>query len=219
MPPVRADRARDAVPRMTRTRLAVASRGTARIGFAVVLLSIALAVVAFVGSSLYAQYGPPRTEVNTIGWAERTLSYSGSDCAECHAVEAAAAARADHGDVICETCHPPPVHPGNSTVADPQLAASVNALCGACHAAVAGRPAAFAQVALVEHYRGAACLSCHEPHTAAAITPPDVTHPLAKLPACVTCHSPGGLKRFPAGHQAADDAICRTCHLRRAVDP
>lgn len=206
----RVRRQRDLVPRARLVRLGWRA---ARIGIAMVVVSLVLAVGAFAVTTLYGQYGGPRTDASALAWAERAAVYSISDCRECHGEQAATTAAASHADLICETCHVPTVpHPGPVTGVVQALDTETSAVCTTCHAEAAGRSIRFPQVDPGGHYPGAVCLQCHDPHTATADYPPDVTHPLAKLPACTTCHAPDGLKRFPAGHQLAPDVVCLGCH-------
>jgi hypothetical protein len=94
------------------------------------------------------------------------------------------------------------------------LAKPTAAMCVLCHQRVPGRPAAFPTVDLAAHYAGASCLGCHDAHTATAVKPPDISHSLDNLPACITCHKPNGLKPVPDGHVEAQDSVCQTCHKR-----
>jgi hypothetical protein len=185
----------------------------AKIGIAMIVTSLVLAVGAFAATTLYTQYGAPRADTNALAWAGRAVTYSISDCRECHREQAAAEAAAAHADLICETCHvPSATHPGSVPGVVQALGAETSAVCVTCHAEASGRPIRFPQVDPGGHYPGAVCLQCHDPHTAVAVSPPVVTHPLQKLPVCTTCHAPGGLKRFPAGHQPAPDSVCLGCH-------
>jgi hypothetical protein len=95
-----------------------------------------------------------------------------------------------------------------------EIEAPDEALCAICHEQSPAKPIAFAQVDLEAHYSGAACLGCHDAHSADAVRPPDISHSLARLPACVTCHAPEGLKPVPVGHEETDDLACRSCHKR-----
>jgi hypothetical protein len=184
-----------------------------RIGIAMVALSLVLAVGALAATTLYAQYGPPRTDASALAWADRPEIYAINDCRECHEAQVATVSEADHADLICETCHLPTVsHPGPVPGVVQALDTESSAVCATCHAKAAGRSIRFPQVDPAAHYTGPVCLQCHDPHTGVADTPPDVTHPLAKLPDCTTCHAPEGLKRFPAGHQLAADSVCLGCH-------
>jgi hypothetical protein len=205
---------------MPRGHLLSATRRAAKIGVAMLVVSLVLAAGAFATSTLYGQYGAPRTGASALAWAGRTVVYSITDCRECHSGQAAAEATAGHADLICETCHVPSVaHPGNVAGTVQPQTSQTSALCAACHAEAAGRPIRFPQVDPVRHFPGAVCLQCHDPHTTAAATPPDVVHPLQNLPPCTTCHAPGGLKRFPAGHQPAADNVCLGCHQTRRLAP
>lgn len=215
--PRRARRLRDLA---MRNHLVRAGWKVTRIGVAMVAVSLALAVGAFAAASLYSQYGAPRTNASALAWADREEIYAITDCRECHGEQAATVRAASHADVICETCHLPTVpHPGPVPGVVQALDTETSAVCAACHAEASGRSIRFPQVDPGGHYPGAVCLQCHDPHTAAADSPPDVTHPLAKLPACTTCHAPEGLKRFPAGHQLAPDVVCLGCHRTMRREP
>lgn len=197
----------------TRRRLRRLSLSATRAVVLTAFVSVVLAAGAFAASTLYAQYGAPRTHASAAAWIDRAATYDRTNCRQCHGTEAAAEASAAHADLICETCHVPSVaHPGTVPSVMRALPPPTSAICASCHARAAGRPAAFPQVPISQHYPRADCLRCHDPHTSAAAVPPEVPHPLANLPACVTCHAPGGLKRFPAGHQPAADDVCRSCH-------
>jgi hypothetical protein len=201
---------RDLVPRGRVVRLGWRA---ATIGIAMLAVSLVLAVGAFATTTLYGQYGGPRADVNALAWADRAAIYSITTCRECHEAQAAVVTAASHADLICQTCHVPTLpHPGPVSGVVQALDTQTSALCATCHREAAGRPIRFPQVDPGAHYPGALCLQCHDPHTAAADSPPDVTHPLEKLPACTTCHAPEGLKRFPAGHQVAPDNVCLGCH-------
>ena len=200
-------------PRLPRFPLARRAWRLARIGIAMVAASLFLAVGAFATTTLYAQYGGPRTEASTLAWADRAAIYATGECRECHEQQATTVEAGSHTNVICETCHLPTVpHPGPVSGVVQALDTETSAVCSTCHADAYGRSIRFPQVDPAGHYRGAVCLQCHDPHSALADTPPDVTHPLAKLPDCTTCHSPEGLKRFPTGHQLAPDVVCLGCH-------
>jgi hypothetical protein len=204
----------------TRGRLVRPVLRAGRIGLALVAVSLLLAVGAFATTTLYGQYGPPRTGASALAWADREEIYAVNDCRECHGRQATTVATASHADLICETCHVPTVkHPGPIAGVVQALDTETSAVCATCHAAASGRSASFPQVVLDSHYTGALCLQCHDPHSGTADTPPVVTHPLTKLPGCTTCHGPAGLKRFPTGHQSAPDAVCLSCHRKGGVAP
>lgn len=207
-------------PRLPHSLLARRVWRAARIGTAMVVASVLLAGGAFATTTLYGMYGGPRTEASTLAWAGRPAVYATGDCRECHEAQTTKLVAGSHGDVICETCHLPTVpHPGPVPGVVQALDTETSAVCSTCHAEASGRSIRFPQVDPANHYRGAICLQCHDPHTALADTPPDVTHPLAKLPDCTTCHSLQGLKRFPTGHQLAPDVVCLGCHRTTARVP
>ena len=122
-------------------------------------------------------------------------------------------------NIMCESCHGPlaenaataPVEaePGSLGIAVPD-----EALCAICHEQSPAKPVAFAQVDLAEHYAGGRCLNCHDSHSADAVRPPEISHSLARLPECITCHAPAGLKPIPEGHVESSDAACQGCHKR-----
>lgn len=176
-------------------------------------VSLALAAGAFAATTLYGQYGAPRTDASALAWAGRATVYSITGCQDCHRAQAATKAGAAHASLICETCHIPTVsHPGSVSGVVQAMDTQTSTVCATCHAIASGRSIQFPQVDPGKHYPGAACLQCHDPHSAAADSPPVVTHPLQQLPDCTTCHAPDGLKRFPAGHRLAPDSVCLGCH-------
>lgn len=221
-------RDRAAAFRSAARRLRPASRASlARWIVVVTALGVGLAVTLLVlgaaFSVFYGEYGFHPAE-NARSWAALTPAYADSSvCQRCHAPEYAPWVASPHRTVVCESCHGPlaahaaevsPDAPAGSVV----LAKVPDGICVACHEQVIGRPLAFPQVELTKHYAGASCLWCHNPHNAEAVHPPDIPHALDRLPACVTCHVPGGLKPVPVGHVESSDAVCRTCHARPASD-
>lgn len=185
-------------------------------------LAVAVLVLGAAFSLFYAEYGFHPQE-NARSWAALTPAYADAAvCQRCHQPEYTPWVASRHRTVVCESCHGPlaghaaetsPDAPPGSVV----LARVPDGICVTCHARVVGRPLAFPQVDLATHYAGASCLWCHDPHDATAVRPPDIPHSLDRLPACVTCHVPGGLKPVPVGHVESSDAVCRTCHLRPAA--
>ena len=180
-----------------------------------VVASVALGTAAFVAASFYAQYGAVRNTPNAQAWGGLTPRFAGQAiCTSCHAPEAGAQDASIHVDVSCEACHgPAAAHSASDAAARATvLARPTSAICATCHAATAGRPAAFPQVDPATHFAGGQCLRCHDPHSIVAVRPPTVSHPLANLPECTTCHAPDGLKKIPTGHEIVGDAICLSCH-------
>jgi hypothetical protein len=206
---------------LVRTRAAIVRlrRPVLVVGGVAVLATI-LGVGAFAASSFYGQYGAPRTPVSVSSWQLRPASYLASDCRGCHSDAAAVTVGQPHAGLLCETCHVPSVaHPGPVTGVVQMLPAAQESDCIACHATLPGRPQDFAQVVVDEHYAGAECLACHDPHTSTAVKPREVVHPLANMPPCATCHAPLGLKSYPANHEPAADEVCLACHRVGASGP
>jgi hypothetical protein len=183
------------------------------------VLVVGFVAVAVVVPWVYGEYGF-HPEENARTWAALTPQYADAAvCQRCHETEYAAWQGERHASVTCESCHGPlaehaataprEAEPGSLGLTMPD-----EGLCVVCHEASPAKPAAFKQVDLAEHYPGGACLGCHDSHSADATRPPDISHSLARLPACVTCHAPSGLKPVPAGHVDTSDANCRACHKR-----
>jgi Cytochrome c554 and c-prime len=192
-------------------------------GIGGVALAAVLAVGAVAGISwAYGTYGYHPAE-NAQSWAALTPQYGlSSTCQSCHAPEYAKWDTAKHASVDCGTCHGPLAeHAATATANAAEVGTSAVAiqpptadLCVLCHEQVPGRPSGFPVVELSAHYGGAPCLGCHDSHAATAVRPPDISHELANLPACITCHKPAGLKPLPIGHEEAADSVCQTCHKR-----
>ncbi len=183
----------------------------------VAVMTISAMAILVVIPRVYDEYGF-HPEQNARSWAALTPQYADSAlCQRCHAREYAPWQAAKHAAVTCESCHGPLAeHAATAPVTAPAGSLAIekpsDGLCAVCHAAVTGRRLTFPQVDLTKHYAGAPCLGCHDSHATTALRPPDISHSLANLPACVTCHRPAGLKPVPVGHEEGPDAVCRTCH-------
>lgn len=185
----------------------------------VVVVSVALGTTAFVTATFYGQYGAVRNGPNARAWAALAPRIAGPAlCTSCHATQAHAQDASIHVNVSCEDCHGPAAAHSSSTAAARAtvLTEPTSGICVTCHAATAGRPKTFPQVDPSGHYRNGVCLRCHDPHSIVAVRPPTVSHPLANLPECTTCHSPDGLKKVPTGHEIVGDPICLSCHRPEA---
>ncbi len=194
-----------------------AARTGFRAAVGVAVISVVMGGAAFAASSLYQRYGVPHIQVDARAWMGRATTYSLDACLQCHGDISAAREAGAHADLICQACHVPSVaHPGSVPGVLVHLPVLGSSICVTCHGTTPGREPGFPQVDPSDHYRGAACLRCHDPHTAAASRPPEVTHPLAGLPTCTTCHAPDGLMKTPADHELADDAVCLSCHASGA---
>lgn len=190
-----------------------------KVGIVMAVATVALGVAAFVAASSYEQYGAIRNTPNADAWARLTPSFAGQAiCSSCHAPETTTQDASIHVNVSCENCHGPlAAHSASQTAArDLSPGKPHSEICVTCHAATAGRPAAFSQIDPETHYNGGECLRCHDPHSITAVRPPVVSHPLVDLPVCTTCHAPDGLKKIPAGHELVGDTICLNCHGQSA---
>ena len=190
-----------------------------KVGVVVVVASIVLGGGAALASGFYAQYGAVKNVPNARAWAALAPQHVGQAlCAECHAAEGIAQDASIHVNVSCEDCHGPGAEhaAGTDAARTVALVRPESGICVTCHGATAGRPATFPVVNPASHYSGGACLRCHDPHSIVATRPPLVSHPLADLPECTTCHAPDGLKKVPTGHTLVADAICLSCHGRDA---
>jgi len=188
---------------------------TAKVAVFVVVASIALGGAAVVAAGFYTQYGAVKNTPNARAWSGLTPRFAGQAiCVSCHAPEANAQDASVHVNVSCENCHGALAAHSSSDAAAREIVPvkPKDEICATCHVAVAGRPAGFPQVDLAEHYSGNHCLRCHDPHSITAVRPPTVSHPLADLPVCTTCHVPLGLKEIPSGHEPVGDAVCLSCH-------
>ena len=186
-----------------------------KVGVVVAVASVVLGVGAFATATIYAEYGSVKNDPNARAWAALSPRFVGSaTCTSCHQAQAIAQDASIHANVSCEACHGPAAsHAVTDAVArSVTLPEPPSSICARCHATTTGRPASFPQVDLATHYVGGPCLRCHDPHSVVAHRPPTVTHPLADLPECTTCHAPDGLKKIPTGHQVVGDAVCLACH-------
>ncbi len=213
------DGPRFVLPSIDWVRVAHAARTGLKVGIVVVVVSVALGTAAFVTASFYGQYGAVKNVPNARAWAGLTARFVGQAiCTSCHAPEAGAQDASIHVNVSCEDCHGPAAAHSSSAAAARAvvLTRPTSAICATCHAAVAGRPTTFPQIDPARHFSGGQCLRCHGPHSVVAVRPPTVTHPLANLPECTTCHAPDGLKKIPTGHEIVGDTICLSCHGQAA---
>ena len=98
---------------------------------------------------------------------ERPPTYAGAAaCTECHEDVVKARKGSKHEPIGCESCHGPLL--GHATV-DPssQKPARLDprALCLRCHTANVAKPKGFKQIDPKDHGEGAACTTCHLPHS------------------------------------------------------
>jgi len=214
-------RLRAALARRRPTTRAGIFKGILAGGALVAALAVASVALAVVVPWVYGEYGFHPVE-NARTWAALTPRYADAVvCQRCHEAEYAPWKGERHATVTCESCHGPLAeHAATAPLEAPAGALGLQkpgeGQCAVCHEQSPAKPTAFAQVDLAAHYPGGPCLGCHDSHAATAVRPPEISHSLARLPACVTCHAPAGLKPVPVGHVESSDAVCRACHTRPA---
>lgn len=199
-----------------------------RLAFLYALLAAVSLAGGFAVVAIAAEYGyqPNR---DTAAWAGRPPAYTAAGgCAACHEPEAARNAVAAHAAVNCQACHGPleghdgteaAVAPGEAVAAGVELGPAREAgepICLTCHEAAIGRPMDFPVVSSVTHFPLPTCTVCHDPHEPVTLAPPDIRHPLDRLPACGVCHRADGIRPMPAQHPAWN-GDCRACH--RSAQP
>ncbi len=140
------------------------------VGFIVFLL-----LRSFLVPRSFGRYGHYRADaISEI--AALPVSYAGHQvCEGCHTDIGDVKSKGVHKGVNCESCHGPQARhaddPGSVTPAKLDTAV----LCIRCHQANIAKPKGFPQVDAAEHSGGAACNTCHQPHSpaigAAGVTP------------------------------------------------
>ena len=135
------------------------------------VFAVGLALFLIVRSVLvpksFGRYGHYRADaIKEI--AALPVSYAGHEtCEGCHTDQAEVKSKGVHRHVACESCHGPQAkHAEDPASVQPQLP-EVAKLCVRCHAENLAKPATFPQVNAEEHSSGAACDTCHKPHSPA----------------------------------------------------
>ncbi|HLI64191.1 MAG TPA: multiheme c-type cytochrome [Terriglobales bacterium] len=132
------------------------------VGFVVFLV-----VRSFLVPRSFGRYGHYRA--NAIAEiAALPISYAGHQaCTDCHSDIVEVKSKGVHKGVACESCHGPEAahvqDPGS--VIPAKLDTSL--LCPRCHEVNIAKPKGFPQVETAEHSGGAACNTCHQPHSPA----------------------------------------------------
>jgi len=115
----------------------------------------------------FGRYGHYRADA-IAEIAALPVSYAGHQaCETCHSDIVDVKNKGMHKGVACESCHGPQA----KHVDDPGYVVpdklDTSMLCPRCHQANLAKPKSFPQVDAVEHSGGAACNTCHQPHTPA----------------------------------------------------
>jgi uncharacterized CHY-type Zn-finger protein len=137
-------------------RLAVASA---------VVFAVFLLIRAYFVPKSFGEYGHYRGNA-LAELSDKPLHYAGHQaCEECHSDVAGMKKAGKHAGVNCESCHGPLAkHAEDPTSLTPQLP-DTTVLCPRCHEANIAKPKDFPQVVSADHSGGAACKSCHQPHS------------------------------------------------------
>lgn len=193
-------------------RLSPAGRRLALYAAGAATVALLLWVGAGAAGAAFREYGF-HPETGERAWRALEPRFGDArECASCHAPEEAKLVSATHAGIGCQSCHGAlaehELDEAGGAVATPD-----DAVCLRCHTAVMAQPAAFRAIVPSDHYLGQ-CLACHDPHTGISNPPPVVSHPLERLPVCMTCHGPDGfmarLERHPEVNES--DATCLLCH-------
>jgi len=115
----------------------------------------------------WGEYGYYRGD-NVAEWASRDQNFaSGNEAcgtAKCHAQEVEYTAKAEHGQMNCQSCHGPLLDHVKKPNAALQKIVGNAELCGACHRQLAGRDDKIRTVQIGQHSGGLDCTRCHDPH-------------------------------------------------------
>jgi uncharacterized CHY-type Zn-finger protein len=126
-----------------------------------------LVIRGFLVPRSFGEYGHYRG--NAIGEiAARPISYAGHQvCESCHADVLEVKSKGVHKGVACEACHGPLAKHADDPASVQPAKLDTAVLCVRCHEANLARPTNFPQVVSAEHSGGAACKTCHQPHSPA----------------------------------------------------
>lgn len=115
----------------------------------------------------FGRYGHYRADA--IGEiAALPISYAGHQtCENCHGDIADTKSKGVHKTVNCESCHGPQAKHADDPGSIIPAKLDTKVLCARCHQANLAKPTNFPQVNAPEHSSGAACDSCHQPHSPA----------------------------------------------------
>ena len=99
------------------------------------------------------------------------ISYAGHQtCENCHGDIADVKSKGVHKGVNCESCHGPQAKHADDPGSVVPVKLDTKVLCARCHQANLAKPKSFPQVDAPEHSSGAACNTCHQPHSPAMST-------------------------------------------------
>jgi len=115
----------------------------------------------------FGRYGHYRANAITEA-AALPVSYAGHQvCEDCHSDVKDIKSKGVHKDVACESCHGPLAAHASDPASVTPAKLDTATLCARCHQENIAKPKGFPQVNAAEHSGGAACNSCHQPHSPA----------------------------------------------------
>jgi len=126
-----------------------------------------LVVRAFLVPRSFGQYGHYRGKaIPEI--AALPVAYAGHQvCESCHTDVLDVKSKGVHKGVACESCHGPLAKHAEDPASVQPAKLDAAKLCVRCHEANLAKPKSFPQVASEDHSGGAACDTCHQPHSPA----------------------------------------------------
>ena len=102
--------------------------------------------------------------------AARPVSYAGHQtCEVCHTDVLEVKSKGVHKGVACESCHGPLAKHADDPASVQPAKLDTAVLCVRCHEANLAKPKSFPQVVSADHSGGAACNTCHHPHSPAIV--------------------------------------------------
>jgi len=128
-------------------------------------LILFLVIRSFLVPRSFGRYGHYRA--NAIAeTAALPISYAGHQvCENCHGDVLEVKSKGVHKGVACESCHGPLAAHAEDPASVLPVKLDTAVLCARCHQENIAKPKTFPQVNAAEHSGGAACNTCHQPHS------------------------------------------------------
>lgn len=115
----------------------------------------------------FGRYGHYRADAITEV-AARPVEYAGHQvCESCHTDVQETKSKGVHKSVACESCHGPLARHADDPASVLPAKLDTAVLCPQCHQENIAKPRSFPQVNAANHSGGAACNTCHQPHSPA----------------------------------------------------
>lgn len=117
----------------------------------------------------FGRYGHYRADA-IAEIAALPINYAGHQtCEGCHTDVQDVKSKGVHKGVACESCHGPLAAHADDPASVTPIKLDTTSLCPRCHQANIAKPKAFPQIDVAEHSGGAACDTCHKPHSPAMV--------------------------------------------------